>query len=330
MTGSSTNITIITIIFAVSIALFGFVLAFLISSILTKDQVAADKRLDELKKNEGDSENFALVKHESRIKAKNKEKKKQGGFFEKFASALYIELQRADMKMRPEEFLTIWLLVTVVPAGLIVLFLQNSIVALAVMVVCLFLPMFLIKIKQKQKVKKFESQLSDALIIACSCLKSGLSFSQAMETISKDMDAPISSEFALVIKEMSMGSSMEEALDKMSTRIKSNHLQLMISAVLVQRQTGGNLSQILENISDTIKDRMKLQQELKSATASGKMSGTIVGCMPVAILGMFALVNPDFVTPMFHEKIGIILLCVAGGLEVFCFLLIKKITTIKM
>ena len=84
------------------------------------------------------------------------------------------------MKMRPEEFLTIWLLVTVVPAGLIVLFLQNSIIALAVMVVCLFLPMFLIKIKQKQKVKKFESQLSDALIIACSCLKSGLSFSQAM------------------------------------------------------------------------------------------------------------------------------------------------------
>ena len=75
MTGSSTNITIITIIFAVSIALFGFVLAFLISSILTKDQVAADKRLDELKKNEGDSENYALVKHESRIKAKNKEKK---------------------------------------------------------------------------------------------------------------------------------------------------------------------------------------------------------------------------------------------------------------
>ena len=72
MTGSSTNITIITIIFAVSIALFGFVLAFLISSILTKDQVAADKRLDELKKNEGDSENFALVKHESRIKAKNR------------------------------------------------------------------------------------------------------------------------------------------------------------------------------------------------------------------------------------------------------------------
>ena len=73
MTGSSTNITIITIIFAVSIALFGFVLAFLVSSILTKDQVAAEKRLDELKKNEGDSENYALVKHESRIKAKNKE-----------------------------------------------------------------------------------------------------------------------------------------------------------------------------------------------------------------------------------------------------------------
>ena len=124
------------------------------------------------------------------------------------------------MKMRPEEFLTIWLLVTVVPAGLIVLFLQNSIVALAVMVVCLFLPMFLIKIKQKQKVKKFESQLSDALIIACSCLKSGLSFSQAMETISKDMDAPISSEFALVIKEMIRGLQWKKLLIRGQQELK--------------------------------------------------------------------------------------------------------------
>lgn len=137
--------------------------------------------------------------------------------------------------------------------------------------------------KAKERVKKFESQLSDALIIACSCLKSGLSFTQAMETIAKDMDDPISGEFALVIKEMSMGASMEEALDKLNTRIKSKHLALMVSAVLVQRQTGGNLSQILENISNTIKERMKLQQELKSATASGKMSGTVVGMMPIAI-----------------------------------------------
>ena len=240
MTGLSINVT--TIILTVAFALFAFVFAFLISSLVSKDKIASDKRLEELKKNEGDSENYSLAKHESRMKKRNREKKKQGGFFEKFGSALYVELQRADMKMRPEEFLTIWLLVTVVPASLIVLFLQNSVIALAVLIVCLLVPMLLIKIKQKKRAKKFESQLSDALIIACSCLKS--------ETSAKDIDDPISGEFALVIKEMSMGASMEEALDKLNTRIKSKHLALMVSAVLVQRQTGGNLSQILENISN--------------------------------------------------------------------------------
>ena len=328
MTGLSINVT--TIILTVAFALFAFVFAFLISSLVSKDKIASDKRLEELKKNEGDSENYTLAKHESRMKKRNREKKKQGGFFEKFGSALYVELQRADMKMRPEEFLTIWLLVTVVPASLIVLFLQNSVIALVVLIICLLVPMLLIKMKQKKRVKKFESQLSDALIIACSCLKSGLSFTQAMETIAKDMDDPISGEFALVIKEMSMGASMEEALDKLNTRIKSKHLALMVSAVLVQRQTGGNLSQILENISNTIKERMKLQQELKSATASGKMSGTVVGMMPIAILLMFFVVNKDFVMPLFTENLGRIFLGVAAGLEVTCFLIIKKITTIKM
>ena len=305
MTGLSINVT--TIILTVAFALFAFVFAFLISSLVSKDKIASDKRLEELKKNEGDSENYSLAKHESRMKKRNR-----------------------DMKMRPEEFLTIWLLVTVVPAALIVLFLQNSVIALVVLIICLLVPMLLIKMKQKKRVKKFESQLSDALIIACSCLKSGLSFTQAMETIAKDMDDPISGEFALVIKEMSMGASMEEALDKLNTRIKSKHLALMVSAVLVQRQTGGNLSQILENISNTIKERMKLQQELKSATASGKMSGTVVGMMPIAILLMFFVVNKDFVMPLFTENLGRIFLGVAAGLEVTCFLIIKKITTIKM
>lgn len=328
MTGSSINIT--AIVLTAAFALFAFVIAFLISSLVSKDKIASDKRLDELKKSEGDSENYSLVKHESRAKKRNKENKKQGGFFEKFGSALYVELQRADIKMRPEEFLTIWLLITVVPAGLIVLFLQNSVVALVVMIICLLLPMLLIKMKQKQRVKKFESQLSDALIIACSCLKSGLSFTQAMETIAKDMDDPISGEFQLVIKEMSMGASMDEALDKLNTRIKSKYLSLMVSAVLIQRQTGGNLSQILDNISNTIKERMKLQKELKSATASGKTSGTIVGIMPIAILGMFYMVNKEFVMPLFTTNMGRVFLCVAAGLEIVCFLIIKKITTIKM
>lgn len=322
--------TISIIVFTVSIALFVFVVAFILSSLISKDKIASDKRLDDLKKSEGEGENIALVKHESRRQKLKKESRKQGGFFEKFGTALYKELQAADIKMRPEEFLTLWLLVAVLPASLVILFNGNPTIAIILLILFATVPMLIIRAKQKNRVKKFENQLSDALMIACSCLKSGLSFTQAMETISRDMDDPISGEFMLVIREMGMGATMEEALEKMNSRVKSSYVSLMVSAVLVQRQTGGNLSQILETISNSIKEKNKLKKELKSATASGKMSGMVVGLMPIIILALFFLVNREFVMPLFTTTIGKIFLSVAAGLEVLCFLIIKKITNVKM
>ena len=260
MTGSGISIIFIT----VAISLLVFITAFIISSIASANKIAADKRLDELKKREGDVEEIALVKHESKLTKRKKRQKKSSNFFEKMASSLYSELQSADIKMRPEEFLTIWILLAVVPASLVVLFLQNPVVAAVLLVAGTVLPLVIIKNKQKSRVKKFDEQLSDALMISVSGLKSGLTFTQTMETIAKDMDDPISLEFSMALTEMSMGTTMDEALEKMRKRINSSHLSLMVSAVLVQRQTGGNLSQILENISNTIKERMKLKHELKS------------------------------------------------------------------
>jgi tight adherence protein B len=326
MTGSIISIIVLT----VSFALFAFVIAFLISSIVSADKIAADKRLEELKKKEGDNIDVALVNHESRHSKRKKENKVKNSFFEKLASDLYKELQSADIKMRPEEFLTIWLLIAILPASLVVMILGNSTVAIVLLVLGLVVPMFIVRQKQKSRVKKFDSQLSDALMTACSCLRSGLTFTQAMETIAKDMPDPISSEFSLAVAEMSMGSSMEEALDHMGTRIKSQYLALTISAVLIQRQTGGNLSKILDNISASIKEKMKLKQELKSATASGKMTGLVVGCMPVILIVLFLVVNKDFMLPLFTTSTGHIFLGVAAGLELICFVVVKKILAVKM
>lgn len=326
MTGSLTNIIILT----VSFALLVFVTVFIIASLLSSNKIASNKRLEELKKKEGDAADIALIKHESKLTQRRKNKKNNNSFFEKMASSLYKELQAADIKMRPEEFLTIWLIVSVVPASLVVMFTGNAAIAVILLVVGLVIPMMYVKNKQKSRVKKFDNQLADALMIACSCLKSGLSFTQAMETIAKDMDAPISTEFSYVIQELNMGTSMDDALENMGKRIKSSYLSLMISAVLVQRQTGGNLSRILENISNSIKEKMKLRKELKAATASGRMTGMIVGCMPVVILGMFALVNFDFIKPLFTTTIGHTCLIIAAILEIICFAIIRKITDIKM
>ncbi len=326
MTGSEISVIFIT----VAIALVVFITAFIISAITSANKIAADKRLEELKKREGEAEEVALVKHESKLTKARKRKKKNNNFFEKLASSLYLELQSADIKMRPEEFLTIWLLVAVVPASLVMLFLQKATVAAILFAAGVAVPFIVVKKKQKDRVKKFDEQLSDALMISVSGLKSGLTFTQTMETIAKDMDDPISIEFSMALTEMSMGTSMDEALEKMRKRINSSHLALMVSAVLVQRQTGGNLSQILENISNTIKERIKLKQELKSSTASGKMSGMMVGLMPVAMMILFSVVNYDFIKPLFETTTGHILLGIAAFLEFLCMIAIKKITSVKM
>lgn len=327
MSGSTISIIVITVAFA----LFAFILAFLIASLLSANKIAADKRMEALKKDQGEEE-VVLVKNESVTTKKKKQiKENQNGFFVKIASSLYKELQRADIKMRPEEFLIIWLVVAFIPGFLTILVSADFFVlAIALILIGSIAPLVLIRFKQKQRVKKFEDQLSDALMIACSSLRSGLSFNQAMEAIANDMDDPIANEFKTVIAEVNMGTPMDDALERMNDRVKSPYLSLLVSSVLVQRQTGGNLSNILENIADSIKEKMKLKQELKSSTASGKTTGLIVGMMPVVLCLLFLLVNKEFIMPLFTTNMGHVFLGMAIGLEVLCFFAIKKITNVKM
>ncbi len=328
MTGSILNIILLSLTFG----LLTFALVFIIAQAMSADKIAAEKRLEELNKHEGDGDmNVALVKNESKTRRNKRERQRQHSRFdEKVGNAIYKQLQSADIKMRPEEFLIVWVLVAFFPAAIVLLFTSNIVFALALIVAGAVLPVVYVKNKQKQRVKKFEEQLCDALLICTSSLRSGLSFNQAMETLSRDMDAPISTEFATVVKEVNMGYSMDEALENLGERIKSKYVDLMVSAVLVQRQTGGNLSQILETISDTIRERMKLKRQLKTSVSSGKMSGIIVGAMPIAILGLFTLISFDFVGILYTELRGNILLAVAAFLEFLAFAFIKKITTVKM
>lgn len=323
MTGSTISVIIITVAFA----LLAFVIAFILSYTFGASKIATDKRMEEFKKKEGYTE-VSLVKN--RKKARQK-KENQNGIFVKFASSLYSQLQSADIKMRPEEFIIIWIVVAVLPA-LFILLISDSLATVAIVasVVGAFIPFIIIKIKQKQRVKKFDVQLSDALMISCSSLRAGLSFTQAMEAISRDMPDPIASEFSIVLEEMTMGMPMDEALERLNKRIKSDYLPLMVSSVLIQRQTGGNLSSILEGIANSIKEKMKLKQELKASTASGRSTAIMVGSMPVVLCLLFFLINRDFIMPLFTTTLGHVFLGVAAGLEVLCFVAVKKIITIKM
>lgn len=330
MTGSLPNILVIVGL-SLSFAVLTFFLVYIITSAIAADKIAAEKRLEELNKNEGDGEVVALVKNESKTKRNKRERQRQHSRFdEKVGNAIYKQLQSADIKMRPEEFLMVWIIVAFFPAAFVAIITRKFVIAFVLMLAGAVLPVVYVKSKQKSRVKKFEEQLCDALMICTSCLRSGLSFNQAMETISKDMDDPISTEFSTVVREVNMGYSMDEALENLGERIKSKYVDLMVSAVLVQRQTGGNLSKILQNISDTIREKMKLKRQLKTSVSSGKMSGIIVGSMPVIILGLFTLISYDFVSVLYTEPKGNIVLAAAAGLEICAFVAVKKITTVKM
>lgn len=322
-----------TIVLTGAFALLAGVLGFIIVATLGKSKIAADKRMDEFKKREGEVP-IALVKNEKKTTKRERERKRNrsnNSLFTKAASALYRQLQSADIKMRPEEFLLIWVLVALLPA-MVVLLISPSLmkVALILVPVGAVLPYVFIRSKRKKRVKLFDEQLSDAMMIACSSLRSGLSFTQAMEAIAKDMADPIAYEFGVVLSEMNMGTPMDEALERLNRRIDSKYLPLMVSSVLIQRQTGGNLSSILEGIANAIKEKMKLKQELKASTSSGRSTGLMVGCMPIVLCGLFLLVNRPFIMPLFTTTTGHKFILVACVLEGLCAVAVKKITNVKM
>ncbi|HOO25907.1 MAG TPA: type II secretion system F family protein [Clostridiales bacterium] len=283
----------------------------------------------------GRIEKVAPKKKTALAQAREEERKQRKNRFfssvrgKRFIDIVQNELILADISLKPEEFGVIWLLLASLPSGLIGLFTGQLISALTLAALGAVLPVIFLRSRKKKRTIAFETQLGDALVIICNCLRSGLTFQQAMEAINKEMEAPISVEFGRTLQEIQYGLSLEQALNNLSGRIKSSDLMLTVSAVNIQRQTGGNLSEILEIISETIKDRIKIKGDIRTLTAQGRISGLIVGVLPIALGSFLMVINPDYMKVLFTERMGHIFLMVAVVLEVTGFILIRKIVDIK-
>lgn len=249
--------------------------------------------------------------------------------FTKVNKILAEELEKSDISRKPEDFVIIWIVVTFVPGLLFMLIFKNQLIAPMLMVIGAIAPIIYMKNKQKKRRDMFESQLSDALMIASNCLKSGLTFNQAMDTISNECEDPIKSEFKRTVNEITFGSSQDEALEAMAKRVKSEDFDLVVSAVSIQRQTGGNLSEILDTIAGTIRERYKIKGEIKTLTGQGRISGIIIGVLPIALLLIMSLINKELIMTLFTTTIGKILLLISVGLETVGAIVINKIVTIK-
>lgn len=308
------NAIIITLLIMVTV----FFLVLLLLYVISADQRQMQKRFEAMTSQKSlDLENLKKVKRD-RDKSKHKVLKK-----------LENDLSMSGILIRPSEFLLFWLLLAIVPSTLLFMLGANIIFVTIMLIFGLLVPPLYVNKKRAKRVELFEQQLIDAISIMSSCLKAGLTFQQALVSISTEMPNPISEEFGRIVKELKLGSSIETSLTRLSDKIGSQNFMMIVSAILIQRQTGGNLSEILINISGTIKERFKIKNEIKVLTATARTSGLVVGLMPVAIILVFMLFNPNYVTVFFESNLGIAMIVIAMVMELIGYLLIRKIVNIK-
>jgi|GEM_PF-6521158 tight adherence protein B len=203
------------------------------------------------------------------------------------------------------------------------------IIILFTILVILFFPQYAYTIRKKW-IEKFNDQLEEAMRLIVSGLKAGLGFNHCLRIVTQQMPPPISTELRRVLDEVSLGVPLEEALYHLEERIPSRELKIFTSAVILQRKTGGSLVDVLAGIADTIKARRRLKRRIDTLTAEGRLSAVVLTLLPLFLLILFRLTQPDLFAPMLEEIPGIIMLFFAALLDIIAALWIKKIITIEI
>jgi Flp pilus assembly protein TadB len=240
------------------------------------------------------------------------------------------QLLSASIPLSGGEFIVLQFLLTITFCLISILITHKLIISLGIGFFGYILPRIWLKRAQINKKNKFNDQLIDALLIIANSLKAGFSFLQAMDLVSKEMTDPIAGELQFCLRDMNYGTPTEEALQNLSDRVGCDDLDLLITAILIQRQVGGNLAEVLQNIHSTLQDRIRIKREIKTLTAQGKISGYIIAALPFGIAAVLLMLNPEYMKLLISDKIGWGM--IAGGLtlEVIGFLIIRKIISIKV
>src|SRR3989304_1992791 len=212
------------------------------------------------------------------------------------------ELARADLKFKVAEYYALIFMSAVVMAFLAWL-IQPHIASVVIGgIIGLFIPRFYVKRQQTARLNKFNDQLSDMLSLMVNGLRAGYSTMQALEAVSRELPTPISDEFRRVVQEMQIGIPMEKALDNLLRRIPSEDLDFVITAINVQREVGGNLSEILDTISFTIRERVRIKGEIRVMTATVRTSGTVLSLIPVFLSLALWFVSPEYIGSFFDDS----------------------------
>ncbi len=243
-------------------------------------------------------------------------------------------LDRADIRLTVSEFVSLRILISfllaLVPFVMIGAAGFGILAIVAAIAIGWLLPGVYVSFAHQRRLNKLNEQLIEALTMLANSLKSGFGLMQSMELVSRELEHPIATELRRTLHDINVGATTEEALQALADRSGSDDLAIVITAMLIQQSTGGNLSEILENVAHTLRERIRIRGEIKTLTSQQMLTGFIIGGLPFAMVGLFSVINPDYMSPLFTETAGQVMLVIAGMLELFGILLIRKILAIEV
>ncbi|MGA7217386.1 MAG: type II secretion system F family protein [Candidatus Sulfotelmatobacter sp.] len=245
-------------------------------------------------------------------------------------SAMQEALSQAGMKVRAGNFLLLCLLCGLVAGAAALIFVRNPAIAWAALIIGSFLPYSVVSYRRQKRFEKIEELFPDAIDTLARAVRAGHAFTTALEMISTEVPEPLASEFRQLFEEQKFGMPVRDALMNFTERVPLVDVKFFVTAVMLQRETGGNIAEILGNLSYMIRERFKIQRQVKVHTAQGRLTMALLMGMPPTVVAILLVFSPEFVRPLFYDPIGHTLLVVSIALQTIGYFVIRKIIKIQV
>lgn len=245
-------------------------------------------------------------------------------------SAIQDSLLQAGMKFRAGNFLVLCILAGLLGALVAFVWSRNPAIAWAALVVCAFLPYAVVSYRRQRRFERIEELFPEAIDTLARAVRAGHAFTTALEMISNEISEPLAGEFRQLYEEQKFGMPVRDALMNLTERVPLVDIKFFVTAVMLQRETGGNLAEILDNLSYVIRERFKIQRQVKVHTAQGRLTMALLMGMPPTVVAILQFFSPTFVYPLFHDPIGHVMLVASIGLQTLGYFVIRKIIKIQV
>ena len=263
---------------------------------------------------------------------------KNNSLLERYFGKISKKLERAHVLYLPQEFLMLSLgcaalFAVVLICVAVMMNLKSAALALFALIggiTGFVLPVLYLALMEKKMSSLLNRETGNMLLLLANYLRAGHSFIKAMDQVSNEVSSPLSEELKKFVKDLNLGGGFTEALDELERRASDEDLGLVITAILIHHQVGGNLAEVLDNINQTIRERIRLKGEIKTLTAQGRLSAAIICLLPIVVGIGFSFLNPEFIQVLFINPFGRIMVVMAIFSEIIGIFLINKIIKIKV